>query len=112
MDNNEKVLIGKELIVKIQSGLHTIRLTTKDKNIKKEAETLLKLLETETTFNSLSLEEKILQKMKETKGTDPDLNANLYILHRKLVNKQISEQQALQLLEMYIKTEVNEGGFF
>lgn len=112
MDNSEKVLISKDIISKIESGLHTIRLTTKDKNIKKEAENLLKLLETETTFNNLSLEEKILQKMKETKSTDPDMNANLYILHRKLINKQISEQQALQLLEMYIKTEASEGGFF
>lgn len=105
MENREKILISKEIIDKIKAGLHTIRLTTKEKSIQKEAATLVKLLEAETNMDSLSLEEKILQKMKETKSTDPDMNANLYILHRKLVNGQISEQQALELFEAYVRTD-------
>lgn len=109
MGNNEKILINKECIDKIKAGLHTIRLTTKEKNIKKEIETLIKILEDEVNLDNLSLEEKILKKMKETKNVDPDMNANLYILHRKLVNGQISEQQALELFEVYVKTEQFNG---
>lgn len=112
MSNEEKLLISKECIDKVKSGLNTIKVVTKDKNIKKEAEDLLSLLEAETAVNELSLEERILKKMKETKSVDPDMNANLYILHRKLVNKQITELQALQMFEMYIKDEGNGLRFY
>ncbi|WML35452.1 hypothetical protein [Clostridium sp. OS1-26] len=112
MSSEEKILISKECIDKIKSGLNTIKVVTKDKNIKKETEDLLKLLEAETAVNGLSLEERILKKMKEAKSIDPDMNANLYILHRKLVNNQITEQQALQMFEMYIKDEGNGLRFY
>jgi hypothetical protein len=105
LGNQEKTLIDKEVIDKIKSGLNNIRLITKEKAIKKEAEELINLLRENDNRNILSLEEKIFEKMKETKNSDPDMNANLYILYRKLVNKQISEQQALQLFEMYVKIE-------
>lgn len=112
MENSEKILISKEIVDKVKAGLHTIRLTTKEKSIQKEAAALVKLLEDETKMDSSSLEEKILQKMKETKSTDPDMNANLYILHRKLVNGQISEQQALELFEIYVRTDNLNNGYF
>lgn len=112
MNSEEKILISKECIDKIRSGLNTIKVVTKDKNIKKEAEELLRLLEAETSGNELSLDERILKKMRETKNVDPDMNANLYILHRKLVNNQITEQQALQMFEMYIKDEGNGLRFY
>lgn len=112
MSKDEKILINKDCVDKIKAGLHTIRLTTKEKSIKIETEKLLKLLENETTIDKLSLEEKILKKMRETKSTDPDMNASLYILHRKLVNGQISEQQALELFEVYAKTDNLNNGLF
>ncbi|MCT8976119.1 hypothetical protein N4T77_05855 [Clostridium sp. CX1] len=111
MSSNEKILINKECIDKIKAGMHTIRLTTKEKSIKKEVEALIKLLEDEINLDNLSLEERILKKMKETKSVDPEMNANLYILHRKLVNGQIGEQQALELFEMYVKTDRFNGLF-
>lgn len=111
MSSNEKILVNKECIDKIKAGMHTIRLTTKEKNIKKEVEALIKLLEDEINLDNLSLEERILKKMKETKSVDPEMNANLYILHRKLVNGQIGEQQALELFEMYVKTDRFNGLF-
>lgn len=112
MDNNEKILIKKEVIDKIKAGLHTIRLTTKEKSIQKEAATLVKLLEDETVVSNQSLEEKILQKMKETKSSDPDMNANLYILHRKLINGQISEEHALELFEGYVRTDYMNNSLY
>lgn len=112
MNNKEKILISKEIIDKIRAGLHTIRLTSKEKSIQKEASTLLKSLEEELNMDDLSLEERILKKMKETKSSDPDMNANLYILHRKLVNGQISQQQALELFEIYVKTDNLNSGLY
>lgn len=112
MENSEKILISKEIVDKVKAGLHTIRLTTREKSIQKEAAVLVKLLEDEIKMDSSSLEEKILKKMKETKSTDPDMNANLYILHRKLVNGQISEQQALELFEAYVRTDSLNNGLY
>jgi hypothetical protein len=112
LDNKEKILISKNVVDKVKAGLHTIRLTSKEKSIQKEAARLVKLLEDETNADSSSLEERILKKMKETKGTDPDMNANLYILHRKLVNGQIGEQQALELFEAYERTDKLNNGFY
>lgn len=109
MSSDEKILLSKEFVDKLRISLNTIKLTAKDKSIAKEAEELSKLLEEELNAEELTVEEKILQKMKETKNVDPDANANLYILHRKLVNKQITELQALQMLEMYGKTENING---
>lgn len=105
MDDEEKVLISKSCIQKIKLGLKTIRLNEKNKNLKKEASQMLDMIEQELTDDSESLEEKILDKMKETKNSDPDMNANLYILYRNLVNDKISQEQALQLYTMYIKIE-------
>lgn len=105
MSNEDKILIDKKCIEKIKISLNTIRLMTKEKNVKRETEKLLELLNDEVKISSLSIEERILKKMKETKGSDPDMNANLYILHRKLVNGQISERQALELFDMYVKIE-------
>jgi hypothetical protein len=112
LDNNEKILIRKQVIDKVMAGLHTIRLTSKEKNIQKEAEILVKLLGDEIVVDNESLEEKILQKMKETKSTDPEMNANLYILHRKLVNGQISEAYALELFEGYVRTDNMNNSFY
>lgn len=112
MENSEKVLMSKELVDKMKAGLHTIRLMSKEKSIQKEAAALVKLLEEETNVNSGSLEERILQKMKDTKTTDPAMNASLYILHRKLVNGQISEHQALELFEVYAKTDSMNNSIF
>ncbi|MBV7272229.1 hypothetical protein JMF89_04555 [Clostridiaceae bacterium UIB06] len=105
MSNDEKILMSQQFIDKLRISLNTIKLTTKDKNIKKESEDLIKLLENELNAEELTVEQKILKRMRETKNVDPDANANLYILHRKLVNKQITEKEALQILEVYVKTE-------
>ncbi|AYD40693.1 hypothetical protein D4Z93_09175 [Clostridium fermenticellae] len=112
MDNDEKILISKGSINSIISGLSSIKVISQDKGIRKEAEKLLKMLQYEVGINSKSLEDRIREKMKETKSTDPDMNANLYILHRKLVNKQITEEQALKMFETYVKIEPYDKKIF
>lgn len=112
MGNEEKMFIDKKIIEKVRNGLSTIKVTSREKDIRKEAERLFNLLEEEISTNSLPLEERILKKMRETKTTDPDMNANLYILHRKLQNGQISEKQALEMFEMYVKIEPYDTKMF
>ncbi len=63
------------------------------------------MLESELNYDNISLKEKISSKMKETKNSDPNMNANLYILYRNLVNGRITEEEALELYNMYIKIE-------
>lgn len=112
MVKDEKVLISKKCINDIISGLSSIKVVSKEKSIKKEAEKLLKLVQDEISLGNMSLEDKIREKMKETKNTDPDMNANLYILYRKLMNNQITQEQALKLFEMYVKIEPYESKAF
>ncbi|NMM61467.1 hypothetical protein HBE96_01865 [Clostridium sp. P21] len=112
MENEEKMYIDKKLIEKVRNGLSIIKMSSREKDIRKEAEKLFDLLDEEISINSLSLEERILKKMKETKNTDPDMNANLYILHRKLVNGQITRKQALEMFDMYVKIEPYETKMF
>lgn len=112
MGNGEKILINKKILENIKTGLNAIKLMSNEKNTKKEIERLMNILNEELQISILSIEEKILKKMKETKRSDPEMNANLYILHRKLVNKQITEQQAAELYDMYVKIEPYETKIF
>lgn len=98
----EKILVNKETLTKIQSRATAIKLIAKDKQIIKEAQDILEMIDKELDQNSLSLIEKINKKMKETKLSDPELNANLYILYRKLSDGKISEQDAAELFERYV----------
>lgn len=101
----EKLLVNKDVLIKIQSRAIAIKLMAKDKQIIKEAEDMLEMIDKELKENSLSLLEKIDQKMKETKLTDAELNANLYILYRKLSDNKISEQDAAALFDMYVSSQ-------
>lgn len=108
MDNDEKILISKQCIDRILSGLKTIKINEKNKLIRRQVSDMLNMLDTELNYGNLSLEEKILKKMKETKGSDPDMNANLYILYQNLVNGRISKEQALDRYNLYVKIEPYE----
>lgn len=101
----KKVPISKDCIDKIILGLKSIKVSTTNKVIIKDIEKLLDLLKKELIEENISLKDRILEKMKETKGTDPDMNANLYILYRNLDNGHITEQQAQELFNTYVKME-------
>ena len=105
LDQNEKVLISRECIEKIRTELKIIKVNTNNRNFKKDVSKLLDMLESELNYDNISLKEKIFSKMKETKNSDPNMNANLYILYRNLVNGRITEEEALELYNMYIKIE-------
>jgi uncharacterized protein HemY len=104
-EKSEKILIDRKCIDMLISGLKDIKMTSVEKSIKKEADKMLNLLKEELDRGNISLKEKILEKMRETKSADPGLNATLYILYRNLDSGQISEEKALELFNMYVKIE-------
>jgi len=73
--------------------------------LRKKASELLNLLEDKPMIKVNSLYEMIEDKMKETKYTNSELNVNLYLLYRKLIDEKISEKEALDTFEMYMKEE-------
>lgn len=101
----KKILISKDCIDKIILGLKSIKVSTTNKVIIRDIEKLLNLLKEELNEDDIPLKNRILEKMKETKGIDPDMNANLYILYRNLDNEHITEQQAQELFNAYVKME-------
>lgn len=101
----KNILINKDCIDKIILGLKSIKVSTTNKVIIKDVEKLLDLLKKELSEESVPLKDRILEKMKETKGIDPDMNANLYILYRNLDNGHITERQAQELFNTYVKME-------
>ncbi|GAA0724231.1 hypothetical protein GCM10008905_17830 [Clostridium malenominatum] len=101
----DKLIVSEEIILKIQSRANAIKVLANDKQVLKEAEELLDIIEEILEDNTMTLVEKIEQKMRETKFTDPEMNASLYILHRKLSDGKISPQDAMALFEMYVSSE-------
>jgi len=105
LSGSQKVLIPKDSIDKLISGLKGIRVTTREKNTRKEVDKLLSLIEEDLSQKNIPLKEQILEKMKESKGVDPNLNANLYILYRNLDSGHITEEQAFELFQMYVRID-------
>lgn len=101
----DKLLVNEDIISKIQSRAKAIKVISKDKQVLKEAEEILQIVESIFNDNTMTLVEKVEKKMRETKFTDPEMNANLYILYRKLSDGKISQQDASALFEMYINAE-------
>lgn len=102
---SDKLVVDEEIVFKIQSRANAIKVLSKDKQVLKEVEELLDIVEKILEDNTMTLSEKIEKKMKETKFTDPEMNASLYILHRKLSDGKISPQDAVALFEMYMSSE-------
>lgn len=103
--SQDKISVSEESMDKIRSRAKAIKLISKDRQVIKIAEEIMQIAGAEIDENSLDIMGKIEKKMKETKFTDPDLNANLYILYRNLMDKKISEKDAEELYEMYSKFE-------
>lgn len=101
----DKLIVDKDILKKIQSRAMGIKLIAKERPIAKDAGEIVEIIDVIFKENSSTLVEKIEQKMKEVKHSDPEMNASLYILYRKLVDGKISEKDAAALFDIYIKTE-------
>jgi hypothetical protein len=51
----------------------------------------------------VNIEEQIANKMEEVRGEDSELNVRLYILYQNLKRKKLSEEEALEIFERYVR---------
>lgn len=102
----DKIVISKDILIKIKSRAQTIKSLCKDKVLIKEADEILDLVNKELNKDTETVLEKIEQKMKETRNLNPDLNASLYILYRNLMKNKITEEDALALYKAYLESEI------
>lgn len=96
-----------KIIEKIQLELKEIELICADYAVKEKIHKLLELIELETEDNKIILSELILDKIRETKGNNSELNTNFYMLYRKLCENKISVLEAKGIYEMYTKEYIN-----
>lgn len=105
MYTKEKVILELEILQKVKAGLREIIVLSDDKSLRKKADELLKLLEEKPLIKVNTLYNMLEEKMKETKYSNSELNVNLYLLYRKLIDEKISEKEALDTFERYMKEE-------
>lgn len=103
--SKDKVSLNAETLKRIKSGLTNIKLLSNDKYVKKEAEDLLNLIESECNFGEVSISDMLYEKMKETKRTNPDLSADLYIMYRKLADGKVTEREAIDFFQLAVQME-------
>lgn len=100
---NEKIIVDKEIIDKIQSKLQGIKLQIHDKKLRDKLDEVISLLNFEIGIESNSLHETIKKKIDETKYSNPEIHFKFYMLYRKLAEGQITEEEALKSYEIYIR---------
>lgn len=98
---NNKKLVDKDTLERIQIKLKGLKLMTDDKEIISTIDEILALLQNEAKTKDVSIKEMIISKMKETKTTNPELNFRLYILNRKLEDGIMTEEEALRAYYIY-----------
>lgn len=102
MSINDKIMVNKDSLEKIQTKLRGLKVTVQDKEIRLLVSEILELLNGELNPIDISLEDMIYNKMKETKSTNPDLHFKIYMLYRKLSDGKIDEDEALKAYKAYI----------
>lgn len=105
MAEENKMLVNKDNLAKIKSRANAIKVMTTDKGILQNISDILQIIDKEIEDNTLSILDKIEKKMKDSRRSDPEMHASLYILYRKLSDGKISEKEAYNLYNMYISTE-------
>lgn len=99
---NEKVMVNKVSLEKMQTKLRGLKVMVQDKQIQSLVSEILELLDDELNVKDISIEEIIKDKMKESKFSNPELHFELYKLYRKLSDGKIDENEALKAYNLYI----------
>ena len=100
---NENIVVNKETMDKIELKLKGLKLQLQDKTLIKDLQETIDLLEGEIKTKANSLQENIKEKMNETKYSNPEAHFKFYMLYRKLVDNQVTEEEALKAYEIYIR---------
>jgi hypothetical protein len=100
---DEYIVLSKDDIDKVKNKLNIIKLITEDPYAKEKLEEVLAIIDKEKTNDeSISIEELIHNKMKETKSTNPELSADLYVIYRRLQEEKIDQAEAMRLYKIYV----------
>jgi hypothetical protein len=104
MNNTDLISIDKQVIEKIIYELSAIQLFCEDKFILERVKKVSNLIRPYADNNDeVSIRDIIYDRMQETRMKDEDLHFQLYMLHRKLAEGQITESQAKYAYEQYVK---------
>ncbi len=99
---DEYMMLSKDDIEKIKNKLNIVKLLVEDSYAKEKVQEVLDIIIKEDAEDEpVSIQDIIYEKMKETKSTNPDLNAELYMLYRKLQDNKIGPEEALSLYKAY-----------
>ncbi|SHI41337.1 hypothetical protein SAMN02745163_00207 [Clostridium cavendishii DSM 21758] len=106
MEIGEKILVKKDNLEKIQVKLKGLKVSIEDMEVKGAINEILEILYNElevkeTSVKQTSVKELISEKMNATKFLDPDLNFKLYMLYRKLDENKITDEEALNVYNLY-----------
>ena len=98
----ENITISKELLETINIKLNSIKLQVDSMEIKKDLNHLIELIEPLLVDSNGSIEEKVYEKMIASRHVNDELYFKLYMLHRKIVDKKVSNDEAIKLFNLYI----------
>lgn len=101
MGNNKYINIEKETIENILLDLNNVLLTCDSLSSREKIEKIILTLSKTIDRDNVSIDDLILDKMRQTKVKDPDLHLKLYMLHRKLQDGKISEEEARAVYKNY-----------
>lgn len=91
---------------RIMKEIKEIYYMSSDIGVKDKLSRLLEFVESLSGDRvDINLEELIANKLVETKSKNPDLNANLYMLYWNLKREKVSEEEAMELYNLLLKTE-------
>lgn len=99
---DDKILVNKENLEKMETKLVSLKLLVEDESLKKNISEILEIIDSEINGKTISIKQCIREKMDETKFSNPELNFKLYMLYRKLSDGKIDEEEALKAYEIYI----------
>lgn len=110
----DSISISSTGFEKIVSEIRTLSIICTDDVVKKRLMELINHLNriSDGAEDIMSIEDIIGKKLEETKRTNKELNADLYILYQNLIRGKISEEKAKQIFEDYLRMEeYNKGNY-
>lgn len=112
MSADANISINREEYERIRAEINMLSMICNDDVVKKRLIELFNHLNRITDSNEMNIEEIIEKKLMETKRTDKELNANLYILYQNLKREKISVEDAKRLFEDYLRlAEYNKNNY-
>jgi DNA-directed RNA polymerase alpha subunit len=104
MESKSKVVIDMQYFEKVIFEIKTLSVVCIDEQVKVKLKELYESLnKINDEQNKTSVEEKIANKMEEVRGRDSELNAKLYMLHQDLKKGRLSDDDALEIFERYVR---------